>query len=346
MRAVLAALLLLAAAAAPAQAAPRFEPLDGAYDQPIFLTAPPRDATRVFVAEREGLVKVVQNGVAVAAPFIDLTGVVTLDGERGLLGLAFPPDYESSGLVYTYLTGADGELQIREHRRSTADPNRTEPGSTVIWRHPHASATNHNGGTIEFGPDGMLWLSPGDGGGGDDPEDDAQRLDSQLGKLLRIDPVPGGYAVPPGNPFAAAGDGAADEIWATGLRNAFRFSFDRGTGDLTIGDVGQQAREEIDFVRAADGLGRGGDFGWRCYEGSIRNPNIAACEPRGPYIPPAFDYGRDAGRTVTGGVVVRDPGLPTLLGRYLYADFNDRVPRRRSARSRSAPRAPTRARPA
>jgi hypothetical protein len=326
MRTLLAAALIALAAAAPAQAAPRFEPLPGTYVQPIFLTAPPRDTSRVFVVERQGLVKVVEDGIPAADPFIDLTGVVTTDSERGLLGLAFPPDYEASGLVYTYLTGPNGELQIRQHRRSTADPNRTEPDSQVIWRHPHSSAGNHNGGTIEFGPDGMLWLAPGDGGGGNDPENDAQNLGSQLGKLLRIQPLLGGYAIPADNPFAAAGDGAADEVWASGLRNPFRFSFDRGTGDLASGDVGQGAREEIDYARFADALGGAGDFGWRCYEGSIHTPGVDFCEPRGPYIPPVFDYGRDQGRTVTGGVVVRDPGLPTLLGRYLYADYNDDAP--------------------
>jgi len=307
-----------------AQAAPRFEPIDGTYDTPIYLTAPPRDTTRVFVVEREGLVRVVRDGEAQAQPFIDLTDVVTTSGERGLLSMAFPPDYETSGLAYTYLTGPDGQLQIREHQRSAANPDTAVAGSRLVWSQDHSSDVTHNGGQIQFGPDGLLWAAPGDGGGGNDPPNNAQRLDTQLGKVLRIDPRPSanaGYSIPPDNPFAAQGDGAADTIWSTGLRNPFRFSFDRVTGDLWIGDVGQSNREEIDFAPFSGRLGDGGDYGWRCREGSIRTPGVPACEPRGPYIAPFFDYDRAAGRTVTGGVVVRDPGLPTLLGRYLYADY-------------------------
>jgi hypothetical protein len=310
---------------AAAQAAPRFEPVDGTYTAPINLTAPPRDATRLFVVQRGGLVKVVRDGVAQPDPFIDLTGLVTLTGERGLLSLAFPPDYETSGLAYTYLTGPSGQLQIREHQRDPADADATLPGSRLVWSQDHGAADTHNGGQIHFGPDGLLWLATGDGGGGNDPDNNAQRLDTQLGKVLRIDPRPSssaGYSIPPDNPFAAQGDGAADTIWSTGLRNPFRFSFDRVTGDLFIGDVGQSAREEIDFAPFSGRLGDGADYGWHCREGSIRTPGVSACEPRGPYFAPFFDYDRDAGRTVTGGVVVRDPGLPTLLGRYLYADFN------------------------
>jgi hypothetical protein len=323
----LALLLTLAAglaAPATAQAAPRFEPVDGTYDAPIYLTAPPRDTTRVFVVQRGGLVMVVRDGVAQSQPFIDLSGVVTTDGERGLLSMAFPPDYETSGLVYTYLTGPSGQLQVREHQRSATNPDATVAGSRLVWTQDHGSESNHNGGQIQFGPDGLLWLATGDGGGSNDTSNNAQRLDTQLGKMLRIDPRPSGSAghtIPPDNPFAAQGDGAVDTIWSTGLRNPFRFSFDRVTGDLLIGDVGQSAREEVDFAPFSGRLGDGGDYGWRCREGSIATPGVPACEPRGPYIAPFFDYGRTAGRTVTGGVVVRDPGLPTLLGRYLYADF-------------------------
>jgi glucose/arabinose dehydrogenase len=316
MRAGLAALLVLAALAAPAQAAPRFEPVPGAYVQPIYLTAPPRDTTRLFVVEKGGLVKVVVDGVPQAAPFLDVSTLLSPGDERGLLGLAFPPDYESSGLAYTYLTGPGGELQVREHRRSAANPNVTEAGSRLVWSQPHGDAANHNGGTIEFGPDGLLWLAPGDGGLSNDQLGHAQNLDSQLGKLLRIDPRPSGgrqFTVPAGNPYT----GAAETVWAAGLRNPFRFSFDRGTGDLVIGDVGQGRREEIDWVRFDETLGRGGNFGWACFEGNLSGPK--ACTPPG-YIPPVFDYSQSAPRAVAGGVVVRDPSLPTLVGRYLFAD--------------------------
>src|SRR5215213_521862 len=327
MRRLLPPLLGLAAALATpasADAQLRFQAVDGSYTAPIYLTAPPRDMSRVFVVERGGLVKVVADGSARAQPFIDLTGLVTTDGERGLLSMAFPPDYETSGLVYTYLTGPGGQLQVREHRRSPTDPNVTATGSRLVWAQDHPGQNNHNGGQIQFGPDGLLWIAPGDGGGGNDPGNNAQRLDTQLGKMLRIDPRASGaagYSIPADNPFAAQGDGAADTIWSLGLRNPFRFSFDRVTGDLLIGDVGQAAREEVDLAPFSTRLGDGGDYGWRCREGSIPTPGVSPCEPRGPYIAPAFDYGRTAGRTVTGGVVVRDPGLPTLLGRYLYVDF-------------------------
>ena len=187
MRRLLLALLVLAASAPATHAAPRFEPLPGDYAAPVYLAAPPRDTSRVFVVELGGRVEVVRDGVALAQPFIDLTGVASQGGERGLLSMAFPPDYETSGLVYTYLTGPGGELQIREHRRS-ADPDVTTPGSRVVWRQAHP-AGNHNGGTIAFGPDGLLWAAPGDGGGtANDAPNNAQRLDTQLGKVLRIDP--------------------------------------------------------------------------------------------------------------------------------------------------------------
>ena len=326
MRRLLLLLTVAAGLATPTSGAAqlRFQAIDGSYDAPIYLTAPPRDPSRVFVVERGGLVKVVADGTARAQPFIDLIGAVTTDGERGLLSMAFPPDYETSGLVYTYLTGPGGQLQVREHRRSPANPDVTVDGSRLVWSQDHPGASNHNGGQIQFGPDGLLWIAPGDGGGGNDPANNAQRLDTQLGKMLRIDPRPSadaGYSVPPDNPFASQGDGAVDTIWSSGLRNPFRFSFDRVTGDLLIGDVGQGAREEVDLAPFSTRLGDGGDYGWRCREGSIPTPGVTPCEPRGPYMAPAFDYGRTAGRTVTGGVVVRDPGLPTLLGRYLYVDF-------------------------
>jgi hypothetical protein len=188
-----------------------------------------------------------------------------------------------------------------------ADPG---PGR-IVWRQAHDEASNHNGGTLAFGPDGMLWLATGDGGGGNDTFGHAQDLGSQLGKILRIDPrAATGYRVPPENPYGNA-------IWAAGLRNPFRFSFDRGSGDLLIGDVGQGAREEIDWVRFADVLGRAGNYGWACFEGFADGPKD--CAPQG-YIPPIHDYSQAPPRAVTGGVVVRDPGLPTLTGRYVYAD--------------------------
>jgi glucose/arabinose dehydrogenase len=310
--------LLLAVAAglaapATAQAAPTLVTVGSDWDLPIHVTSPPRDPSRLFVVQREGLVRVVVDGTVSAVPYADLTGQVGLDGERGLLSISFPPDYATSGRSYVYLARPDGELQIVELRRSAADPNRTDGSQRIVWRQAHGEASNHNGGTLDFGPDGLLWFATGDGGGSNDQFRHAQDTSSQLGKLLRIDPAPSGsgsFTVPPGNPYGSA-------VFSSGLRNPFRFSFDRATGDLLIGDVGQGAREEIDWVRFDDGLGRAGNYGWPCFEGFAAGPR--ACAPPG-YIPPIHDYSQGSPRAVTGGVVVRDPGLPTLLGRYVYAD--------------------------
>ena len=312
----LALLVTLAAglAAAPAaSAAPTLVPVGGGWSAPIHASSPPRDTSRLFVVQKDGLVRVVVDGVVQAAPFADLTGQVATGSEQGLLSIAFPFDYESTGLAYVYLTATDGELQVRELRRSAADPNRSDGTQRIVWRQPHNQAANHNGGTVDFGPDGLLWLATGDGGSGNDVFGHAQDPASQLGKLLRIDPRPSGsasYTVPAGNPFGTA-------VFSTGLRNPFRFSFDRGTGDLLIGDVGQSTREEIDWVRFEEGLGRGGNYGWACFEGFAAGPKD--CTPAN-YIEPIHDYSQGNPRAVAGGVVVRDPGLPTLLGRYLYAD--------------------------
>jgi glucose/arabinose dehydrogenase len=314
------ALLLTVAAAgllapAAAHAAPTLVPVGGGWDQPLHVAAPPRDPSRLFVVQRAGLVRVVVDGTVQSTPFANLTTEVTTDGERGLLSIAFPPDYETSGLAYVYLTGADGELQIRELRRSETNPNQTDGTSRIVWRQAHSQESNHNGGTIDFGPDGLLWLATGDGGGSNDQYGNAQDPDRQLGKMLRIDPRPSGssgYTVPAGNPFGTA-------VFSTGLRNPYRFSFDRGTGDLLIGDVGQGRREEIDWVRFDDGLGRGANYGWPCFEGFLAGP--ASCTPAG-YVAPIHDYVNPVpgSAAVTGGFVVRDPGLPTLVGRYVYGD--------------------------
>ena len=260
----------------------------------------------------------VRDGTQMPAPFLDISAEVATDGERGLLSITFPPDYESSGLMYVYMVARApvGELQVREFQRS-ADPDLAVPGpGRIVWRQAHAQASNHNGGQVEFGPDGLLWLAPGDGGGSNDQFGHAQDLGSQLGKLLRIDPRPGdagGYSIPPDNPYGTS-------VWAAGLRNPFRFSFDRGSGDLVIGDVGQSAREEIDWVGRADGLGRGGNFGWACREGTVAGPKAPCTPVSSPVFEPVFDYSQGSPRAVTGGYVVRDPGLPSLVGRYVFAD--------------------------
>jgi glucose/arabinose dehydrogenase len=307
----LAALLALALAA-PAVAAPTLEPV-GDFNAPIYAASPPRDTSRLFVVERGGAVQVVRNGSVLATPFLDITGQVATDSERGLLSIAFPPDYASSHRFYLYLVAAgSGDLQIREYR--TIDDDHADPASgRIVWSQAHPRG-NHNGGTIQFGPDGLLWAGTGDGGGQGDPDHNAQDTSRLLGKILRIDPRPSssaGYTVPADNPYGNA-------VWASGLRNPFRWSFDRVTGDLAVGDVGGSNREEIDYVRRSDGLGRGANFGWPCREGFEVGPTD--CQPGQPYHEPVFDY--PTAGAVTGGVVVRDPGLPTLRGRYLFIDFS------------------------
>src|SRR5215218_1954399 len=259
MRGPLAAALALALVApGSAAAAPELVPV-GQFASPVGLAAPPRDPSRLFVVERGGTVRLVRDGAVAPAPFADLSEQVLAGGEQGLLGMAFPPDYAASGLAYVFLTAKSppGELQIRELQRS-ADPDRAIPGpGRLLLAVPHPDAANHNGGQLAFGPDGFLYAATGDGGGANDPGDDAADTTSLLGKILRIDPRDG--AAQPPNPFG-------NQVWAYGLRNPWRFSFDRATGDLVIGDVGQNTWEEIDFLPA--GSPGGTNFGWNFREGA------------------------------------------------------------------------------
>src|SRR5829696_1612102 len=278
MRQALGLLLVVAALAAPAtaQAAPSLAKV-GDFASPTHVTSPPGDP-RLFVVEQAGRVKVVSGGAT--KTFLDISAITNTSGsERGLLSIAFPPDYATSGLSYVYLTGAGGALQVYEHHVS-ADPDAADPASRrLVISIPHTEAANHNGGQLAFGPDGVLYIGTGDGGNSNDtPTADAERTDSLLGKVLRIDPrgaTPGAHTVPADNPFGSA-------VWAYGLRNPWRFSFDRASGDLVIADVGQGHREEIDFAPAVAGRGRGLNFGWRCYEGRIPTPaSTVPTDPEG-----------------------------------------------------------------
>jgi glucose/arabinose dehydrogenase len=252
-------------------------------------------------------------------PFLDIRNQVTSGGEQGLLGLAFAPDYARSGLFYVYFTGRDGREHLVEYRRRSADG--ADPGSArTVFVHDDPEP-NHNGGQLAFGPDGLLYVGTGDGGGGGDQHGargNAQNLGSPLGKILRIDPraAPGRPFTPAaGNPFVKRA-GARPEIYAYGLRNPWRFSFDRETGDLAIGDVGQDAVEEIDFVRK--GRGRGANFGWRPFEGNVRLFD----EPAPGAIRPVITKTHDNGWcSITGGYIVRDKGVPGLYGRCVYGDY-------------------------
>jgi glucose/arabinose dehydrogenase len=238
-----------------------------------------------------------------------------------LLGLAFAPDYSTSGRFYVYYTDTDGDERLVEYRRGSS-PDRANPRSARLLIHQPDSESNHNGGQLAFGPDGLLYVGLGDGGGGDDqhgPIGNAQNLGTLLGKILRIDPRPSGgrpFGIPADNPFVGR-SGAKAAIYAWGLRNPWRFSFDRATGDIAIGDVGQDHVEEVDF--RTRGTARGANFGWRAWEGTRReDPGLRVSGD----VKPALEYAHAGGGcSVTGGYVIRDPRLPALNGRYVYGDF-------------------------
>ena len=284
------------------------------------------------MVERGGAIRLVLDGEKRDVPFLTIPNLETA-GEAGLLSIAFPPDYAASGLFYVFLVPADGTpgaapwppIEVREYRRAAADPNLADAASArLVLAIPHAGASNHYGGGLQFGPDGLLYVSTGDGGSGQ--SGNGQNRFSRLGKILRFDPRESGtdeFSVPPTNPFA---DGAEGDplVWSYGLRNPYRFSFDRSTGDLTLGDVGENRFEEINHARAAGGRGRGANFGWAACEGffAFASPTTPCTLPG--HTPPAFAYPHASdpcSGSIIGGVVVRDPALPSLAGRYLYGDF-------------------------
>jgi glucose/arabinose dehydrogenase len=311
----------------------------GRFDAPTFVAAPRGDRRR-FVVQRDGMIVVLRGRKQLGEPFLDISDDVSTEGEGGLLSMAFAPDYESSGLFYVYYTDRQGYLQIDQFERSS-DPNRADPDSRrSVIRVPHFRS-NHKGGQLEFGPDGMLYAGFGDGGAGGDPDENAQNLGRLLGKLIRIDPRPdGGYDVPASNPFVGRG-GARGEVYAYGLRNPYRFSFDRSRGSLVIGDVGQDEVEEVDFVpgRSRDRPPRGGyNFGWDVFEGRDRYEGGTA--PGNVF--PVITERQSAGFcSIIGGYVIRDRSLRGTRygGRYVYGDLCS--PELRLAFLKR-PRAPTR----
>jgi glucose/arabinose dehydrogenase len=287
------------------------------FQQPVFVTGAPGDPARVFVVQRTGQIGLLVNGHKRAQPFLDIGGVVNSSGgEQGLLGLAFPTDYARSGRFYVDYTMGNNDIRVAEYRRSARDANRADPASArTVLTIDHRSFTNHNGGQLAFGPEGLLYVGVGDGGSENDPHNYGQNNATLLAKLLRIDPTPaGGYRIPAGNPFAGVA-GHRAEIWAYGLRNPWRFSFDRLSGDLTIADVGQDLEEEIDFAPA--GSGRGANYGWSVWEGTRRNkPGNAP----GAVFPKLVALHSEGYCAIIGGYVVRDRSLPSLYGRYLFGD--------------------------
>jgi glucose/arabinose dehydrogenase len=291
----------------------------GTFERPLFVTAPAGDE-RIFVVEQPGTVRIVRDGEVIPTPFLDLRGQVTDRGESGLLSIAFAPDYAKSGLVYAFYNareGPYGDVRISEFRRS-GDPDLADPFYERILLTIPEPYENHNGGMLQFGPDGYLYASVGDGDtGAVNPAGlFAQRLDSLLGSILRIDPRGGDpYAVPPDNPFVDDVD-ARSEIWAYGLRNPWRFWIDERTGSMIIADVGSTSREELDLVPPGS---RGLNFGWPCFEGSLVYDAAGACEqPVGPLL--ELPRGGDV-CAIIGGVVTRDPRIPAIVDRYLYGDL-------------------------
>jgi glucose/arabinose dehydrogenase len=305
----------------PAAIAVALEPVVGGLSAPLAVTSAGDGSGRIFVVEQAGTVRIVEDGRLVERPFLDITDRVLSGGERGLLGLAFHPDYPDDPRLFVDYTDADGTTQIASFKVDSADPDRADPASEVrILSQPQPYA-NHNGGAIAFGPDGYLYISFGDGGSGGDPHGNGQSLATALGKILRIDidATEGGrpYAIPDDNPFVAVA-GAEPAIWLYGLRNPWRMSFDRATGDLWIGDVGQSAWEEIDVARAGTG---GLNYGWNRMEGSHCFRPASRCEVSGLTLPVA-EYSHDGGNcTVIGGGVYRGAAQPALGGGYLFGDY-------------------------
>lgn len=288
---------------------------------PLYLSAPTGDVSRVFVVEQGGVIRLIDipSGNVHASPFLDITNLVASGGERGLLGLAFDPSFDVNGRFYVFYTNGAGDIVIARYARSALNRDIADPGSAVtLLTISHSTFANHNGGMLAFGPDRCLYAGVGDGGSEGDPDNRAQDVTQLLGKLLRLDPETGracGNSV--SNPFAV-GD-QRPEVWSFGLRNPFRFSFDRLTGDLYIGDVGQDAREEIDVSRAPS-AGRGLNFGWRLMEGfACFNPSTN-CDPGGLTLP-VLDYPHAQGAcSVIGGFVYRG-AIASLKGTYFYGDF-------------------------
>ena len=293
------------------------------FKRPVHLAAPPHDVSRLFVVEQDGTIKIIKSGKTLARPFLDIRDRVrSSGGEQGLLSIAFHPDYASNRRFFVYYTEATGDLVIAAFASAATDPDVADPGSErrllVI---AHRKKDNHNGGQLAFGPDRYLYIGTGDGGGGD-PDNNAQNRTALLGKLLRIDvdhPKGGKpYGIPSSNPFVKDGN-AAPEVWAYGLRNPWRFSFDRGTGDLYIADVGQDSWEEVDVQPASS---RGGEnYGWRYMEGAHCYNPPEGCPTRGLSMP-VFEYPqKEGGSAITGGFVYRGCRMPDLRGTYFFSDY-------------------------
>jgi glucose/arabinose dehydrogenase len=295
------------------------EPVVGGLSSPLDIAWRPDDPGSLFVVEQDGRIRIVRDGALVEQPFLDISGMVTAGGEQGLLGLAFHPS-AADPRFFVYYTALDGQQVVASYETVADDRDRADPDSAVVLLRMDDRFGNHNGGGLAFGPDGYLYISTGDGGGGGDPLDSGRSVQTLLAKILRIDVDSDAgsaepYGTPADNPFI---DRGRPEIWLTGLRNPWRIRFDRATGDLWIGDVGQNALEEIDVARAGVG---GLDFGWNVMEGSscYRDPG-SDCRTEDLTLP-VTEYGHDLGCSVTGGTVYRGAALPALRGWYVFSDY-------------------------
>jgi glucose/arabinose dehydrogenase len=312
----------------------RAEPLPGHYKEPTWVGGVPGAPGTVAILERAGVAHLVRDGRELPGAFFDVSDEVSTEGgEQGAQSIAFAPDYARSGLLYVFFTDRGDDLRIVELHRSTQSPDRVDAGServVILIHHPTNFIPGevkgedlrvHNGGQLAFGPDKMLYIGTGDGGGQKDPARRGQDLRQLLGKILRIDPRPShgrGYTIPRDNPFATTRN-ARPEIWAYGLRNPYRFSFDPKSRDLIIGDVGQNAVEEVDVMPA--GSKGGVNFGWSCFEGTRRFRQCGAIDYVKPVIQLASSATARRCAAITGGLVVHNPQLPALDGRYIYSDF-------------------------
>ena len=283
--------------------------------QPVFVTAPPGDTTRLFIVEKTGTIRILRAGSLLPRPFLNVSSRVSTGSEQGLLGLAFHPSYATNGRFYIDYTDGSGDTRLVEFLVSANPDSASATEKEILFvDQPYP---NHNGGNLVFGPDGKLYFGLGDGGSGGDPQGNGQNLGALLGKILRLD-VDGGspYAVPSDNPFVGRA-GARGEIWSYGLRNPWRFSFDAETGDMMIADVGQDSWEEVDYEPAGQS---GRNYGWNRMEGTHCFPPGSACNPSGLTLP-VTEYSHSAGCSVTGGYVYRGTDLPELRGTYFYGDY-------------------------
>jgi glucose/arabinose dehydrogenase len=285
---------------------------------PLYLTTAPGDASRLFIVEQTGAIRIIKDGNLLPTPFLDISHKITSGGEQGLLGLAFDPDYAATGKFVVHYTDPAGDTHLSVYTVSS-DPDVADATSEQVILTADQPYDNHNGGQILFGPDGFLYMGLGDGGSANDPEGRAQNLGDLLGSILRLDlhgAAP--YAVPPDNPFVGQA-GVQPEVWSYGLRNPWRFSFDRATGDLYIADVGQNQYEEVDVAPASAGNGKGLNYGWNIMEGA-HCLNGGTCDTVG-LVPPDFEYAHDQGCSITGGYVYRGAAIPALQGLYFFADY-------------------------